>query len=151
MYHLIVTHSILRYVLLLLLIITLYLAWEGRFFKKNYSRTLRILSGATSGMSHVQLLLGFVLYMRSPVVQSYWADKTLRWSESFYFALVHLTLMSTAVVLLTIGASLAKREPDEQKQFRILFKYFAIALLIILIAIPWPFSPLAQRPMLRTF
>ncbi len=151
MYHLIITHSILRYVLLLLLVVTIYVAWEGLFFKKNYTRTHRILSGATSGMSHVQLLIGFALYMKSPVVQSFWVDKALRWSESLFFALVHLTLMSTAVVLLTIGASLAKREPDEQRRFKILFQYFALALFIILIAIPWPFSPLAQRPMLRTF
>jgi hypothetical protein len=68
-----------------------------------------------------------------------------------FFALVHFGLMSAAIVILTVGAALAKRETDERRRFRILFNYFVLALFIILVAIPWPFSPLAQRPWFRSF
>lgn len=151
MYHLIVTHSIFRYLVLIVLVLTIYLAWEGLLLNKKYGKIDRILSGATSGISHVQLILGFVLYFQSPVAQGFWADKSFRWTDNLFFGLVHFTLMSIAIVLITIGTALTKRETDDKKRFTIILQYFTIALLLILIAIPWPFSPLAQRPFIREF
>jgi uncharacterized membrane protein AbrB (regulator of aidB expression) len=151
MYHLIATHSIFRYILLLVLLVAIYLAWEGYFFNKKYTKTDRILAGATSGISHIQLILGFILYFQSSVVQDFWAHKSFQWSDKLYFGIVHFTLMSIAIVVITIGAALAKRETDDRKRFKIIFQYFTFALILILIAIPWPFSPLAQRPFIREF
>lgn len=151
MYHLIATHSVVRYLLLILLFVTIYLAWEGRFFKKKYNKTDRILAGATSGVSHVQLILGFIVYFQSPVAQGFWADKSLKWSDNLFFGIVHFTLMSLAIVVITLGAAVAKRETADEKRFKIIFYYFCIALIALLIAIPWPFSPLAQRPLFREF
>jgi hypothetical protein len=151
MYYLIATHSVFRYLLLIVLMVTIYLTWEGRFFNKKYAKMDRILAGVTSGISHVQLLLGFSLYSQSPVAQGFWAQKSFQWSDNLFFGVVHFTLMSIAIVLITIGAALAKRETDDKKRFKIIFQYFTFALVIILIAIPWPFSPLAQRPFIREF
>jgi hypothetical protein len=151
MYHLIVSHSILRYLVLLSILLVIYLAWEGLMFKKSYTRLHRIATASASGISHLQLLVGFVLYFFSPTAQSFWQTKSMRWSDGLFFALVHFGLMSAAIVILTVGAALAKREVEERRRFRILFNYFVLALLIILIAIPWPFSPLAQRPWFREF
>lgn len=149
MYHLIVSHSILRHLVLLSILLVIYLAWEGLTFKKSYTRFHRIATAGASGISHLQLLLGFVLYFFSPTAQSFWQTKSMRWSDGLFFALVHFGLMSAAIVILTVGTALAKREMEERHRFRILFNYFVLALLIILIAIPWPFSPLAQRPWFR--
>lgn len=148
MYHLIVTHSIIRYVLLALLLFTIFRAWIG-VRQGQYLKLDRVLAGATSGISHIQLILGFILYFQSPVVQGYWMEKSFRWTDSLFFAIVHFILMSTAIIIITIGASLAKREENERKRFSIIFNYFTIALFIIMIAIPWPFSPLAERPWFR--
>jgi hypothetical protein len=63
-----------------------------------------------------------------------------------FFALIHLALMLTAIVVMTIGASLAKRQDIDCQKFRPTALYFGIAFLLILMAIPWPFSPLAARP-----
>lgn len=151
MYHLIVFHSILRYLVLLSILLVIYLAWEGFTFKKSNTRLHRIATASASGISHLQLLVGFVLYFFSPTAQSFWQTKSMRWSDGLFFALVHFGLMSSAIVILTVGVALAKREAEEHRRFRILFNYFVLALLIILIAIPWPFSPLAQRPWFREF
>lgn len=151
MYHLIVFHSILRYLVLLSILLVIYLAWKGFTFKKSYTRLHRIATASASGISHLQLLVGFVLYFFSPTAQSFWQTKSMRWSDGLFFALVHFGLMSSAIVILTVGVALAKREAEEHRRFRILFNYFVLALLIILIAIPWPFSPLAQRPWFREF
>ena len=151
MYHLIVTHSILRYLVLLSILLVIYLALEALVFKKPYTRLHRVVTSSASGISHLQLMVGFVLYFFSPTAQSFWQNKSLRWSDGLFFALVHFGLMSAAIVILTVGAALAKREADERRKFRILFNYFVLALFIILVAIPWPFSPLAQRPWFRSF
>jgi uncharacterized membrane protein AbrB (regulator of aidB expression) len=151
MYHLIATHSVFRYLLLLVLLVTIYLAWEGQFFNKKYTKIDRVLAGATSGISHIQLILGFILYFQSPVAQGFWANKSFQWSDNLFFGIVHFTLMSIAIVLITIGAALAKRETDDKKRYKIILQYFIFALILISIAIPWPFSPLAQRPFIRAF
>ena len=153
MYHLIATHSVFRYLLLIVLLLTIYLAWEGYFFHKRYAKRDRILAGATSGISHIQLLLGFSLYIQSPVAQGFWAHKSFQWTDNLFFGIVHFTLMSIAIVIITIGAALsnAKGKQMIKKRFKIIFQYFTFALVLILVAIPWPFSPLAQRPFIREF
>jgi hypothetical protein len=151
MYHLLLVHSILRWLVLGSILLVIFLAWEGKVFKKPYTRAHRTSAAVASGLSHVQLLLGFGLYMISPNVKAYWEFKPSQWSEQTFFALVHFGLMTLAIIIITIGAALSKREADEQKRFRILFNSFVLALVIIFVAIPWPFSPLAQRPVFRAF
>jgi drug/metabolite transporter (DMT)-like permease len=65
--------------------------------------------------------------------------------------LYHFILMLTSVMVVTIGSALAKRKPAGREKFKIMLIWFAIALFIILIAIPWPFSTFANRPYLRPF
>ena len=100
-------------------------------------------------LAHIQLLLGFWMYIESPVVKGFWAERSFRWSDPLFFSLIHFELMVTAIVLITIGSALVKRDMEDRKKFSVVFRYYGLALLIILLAIPWPFSPLAQRPWLR--
>jgi predicted cation transporter len=151
MHHLILTHSFLRYLVLLSILLVIYLAWEALVFKKPYTRLHRIATASASGISQLQLLVGFALYFFGPTAQSFWQNKSMRWGDGLFFALVHFGLMSAAIAIISIGEALAKREVDERRKFRILFNYFVLALFIILVAIPWPFSPLAQRPWFRSF
>jgi len=59
--------------------------------------------------------------------------------------------MTIAIVLLTIGSSVAKRQQTDRTKFRAMTIWFVLALLVIFAAIPWPFSPLANRPYFRLF
>jgi hypothetical protein len=72
-------------------------------------------------------------------------------SEQTFFRFVHISLMLTSVVLITIGSAKAKRIETSRLKYKTMLIWFSIALLIILVAIPWPFSPLANRPYFRTF
>jgi hypothetical protein len=127
------------------------MAWKGLVFKHMHTRLHRVAAATASGISHLQLLLGFWLYFHSPVINGYYQYKPRGWNDGVFFAIVHFGLMSTAIVLLTIGAALAKRETDDRKRVKILFRYFLSALILIFVAIPWPFSPLATRPWIREF
>src|SRR3712207_6928027 len=57
----------------------------------------------------------------------------------------------TAIVLITIGSASAKRQSADQQKFKTMLIWFSVGLVVILVAIPWPFSPLAARPYLRLF
>jgi len=149
MYYMILIHSVMRWLILIALIWAVFTGWEGRAFKRAFRLSDRIAVSAVSVLSQIQLLLGFWLYMDSPVVKGFWADRSFHWNDSLFFALVHIGLMTTAIVLITIGSALAKKATEDRRKFNTVFTYYGIALLIVLLAIPWPFSPLAQRPFLR--
>jgi hypothetical protein len=138
-----------RWLILIVLLWAVFTGWEGRTFKRPFRVSDRIAASAASVLSQIQLLLGFWLYMESPVVKGFWDERSFQWNDSLFFALVHIGLMTTAIVLITIGSALAKKAPEDRQKFNMVFTYYGIALLIILLAIPWPFSPLAQRPLLR--
>ena len=88
-------------------------------------------------LMHSQLVLGLILYFISPKVV-FDADSM---KDSFFrfFLVEHIALMVIAVVLITIGYVKSGRAKDDRKKLKILVVYYSIALLIILLAIPWPF------------
>jgi hypothetical protein len=56
-----------------------------------------------------------------------------------FFAVEHITAMIIAIVLVHIGRSYSKKDvPDTVKHKRTVL-FFGLALLIILISVPWPF------------
>jgi hypothetical protein len=71
--------------------------------------------------------------------------------EIRFFGMEHITMMTIAVTIITIGASKAKRKSTDLDKFRTQAIWFTIGLLVILSSIPWAFSPLVHRPWLRGF
>ena len=63
----------------------------------------------------------------------------------------HISMMLFAVVLITVGSAKAKRQIKDAEKFGTMLTWFSLALLVIFIAIPWPFSPLTSRPLARGF
>lgn len=89
---------------------------------------------------HLQLVLGLVLYFISPKVvfdATSMKDSLLR-----FFLVEHIGLMIIAVILITIGYVKSDRAVDELKKQKQVLVYFSIALLLILVSIPWPFREL---------
>jgi len=111
----------------------------------------------TATIAHIQLMLGCVLYFTSPLIKLYYSPdraaitRTAATWELSFFGIIHISLMLAAIVVITIGSALAKRRETSRAKFRTMLVWFSIALARILLAIPWPFSPLASRPLFRTF
>ena len=150
---LLAAHNALRWLVLGSLLIALGTSYSGWFLARPYRSLDQMLRIIATSIAHTQLLVGFYLYTQSPIVSYYWkfSPDTSQSSEFRFFSLIHMGLMVTAVVVMTIGSSKAKRQPTAQQTFRTTAIYFTITLLLILIAIPWPFSPLATRPWIRSF
>ena len=82
----------------------------------------------------IKLLVGLVLFFMSPKVQ--FGASTMSSSVLRFFTVEHSLLMVIAVILITMGYSRAKRST---KPFNVAFNLYLIALVLILIGIPWPF------------
>jgi hypothetical protein len=148
-------HSLLRWLLLIFLLYAILRAYYGYYSKSNFGTTDNAIRHWTATIGHVQLIVGMLLYLRSPVVtafrQQYSTAASAGYPEAGFFGWIHISLMVLAIVVLTIGSAMAKRRPDSRSQYRTMLYWFGAALLIILLAIPWPFAPWAHRPYFRPF
>ena len=72
-------------------------------------------------------------------------------SEIRFFGMEHSLMIIIAIVIITIGSAKAKRKLTDKEKYKTMAIWFTVALLIILISIPWAFSPLASRPYFRSF
>lgn len=144
-------HNSLRWIVLASLILAIYRAYQGYYHKTLFSKTDNLIRHWTATILHVQLMLGMILYFQSPIVTYFWKNtkEAIKQVDLSFFGIIHIFLMLTAVVLITIGSSLAKRKETDRQKFKTMLIWYSIGLLIILIAIPWPFSPLASRPYFR--
>ena len=150
---LLVIHNAVRWLVLGSLLAALVSSYSGWLRPRAYRPVDQTVRTVATSVLHTQLLIGFYLYFISPIINYYWRSSpdSSQAPEFRFFGLIHISLMFTAVIVMTIGSSLAKRQTDAQQKFRTTAIYFTIGLVLILIAVPWPFSPLAARPWSRSF
>jgi hypothetical protein len=135
-----VIHSFLRWAVLLLLLATIIKSLNGLITKRNFSNSDNKISLFMMISAHTQLLVGIILYFVSPYVQfGNMNDKEIR-----FFTMEHSTMMIIDIIFMTLARILSKKAPMDTGKFRKLFIFSLIALLIIFMAIPWPFSPISR-------
>jgi len=134
MTHLILTHSILRWIILPLLLLSIIFAYKN---KNSSSLNNKIIYLLTLIFTHTQMLLGFILYYKSDLVQ--FKSETMSNKIFRFFTVEHSLGMIIAIILITIGYSKFKKEKNHNK----IFVYYLIATILILVSIPWVFRNLA--------
>lgn len=146
-------HSIIRWLLVIGLLYCIVRSIIGLASKSPYDKLDNFFRGFTSGVSHIQLIIGLVLYFKSPIT-TYFRSNTaaaLGYVDIAFFGVFHISFMIISVLLLTIGASKVKRVKTDSEKHKQILWWFGIATILIFLAIPWPFNPYAPRPYLRTF
>ena len=123
-----------------------YRGWLGRRPFTPLDDTTR---HSVATVAHGQLVLGYGLYFTSPLVRAFHLRDATHDPGALFFGFQHVALMTLAIVVLTLGSALAKRRATDPAKFRTMALWFTGALLLILAAIPWPFSPFAHRPYFR--
>ena len=151
--YLIFFHSIVRWLVLGSLLFAIFRSYRGYSSNAVFTRTDNSIRHWTATIAHIQLTIGSVLYFTSPMIKFFLSNfkEQLHNLDLSFFGVIHILLMTVAVVLITIGSAKAKGQSIDQEKFRTMLVCFSIALVIIFIAIPWPFSPLAGRPFIRIF
>ena len=144
-------HNFMRWLVLASLVYALYRAYKGYLSRSTFSKTDNIVRHWTATIAHIQLLIGMVLYFRSPVIKYFISNfkEAVNNFDMAFFGLIHSSLMLIAIVLITIGSAISKRKQTDTEKFKTMLVWFSVAFIIIFVAIPWPFSPLASRPYFR--
>lgn len=146
-------HSLFRWLVLGSLLYAIYRSYRGYFNDTPFTKTDDRVRHWTATITHVQLLLGIGLYTQSDTVKALFRGPSGggHITEPVFFGMIHISLMLTAIIVVTIGSAKAKRLLFAHEKFKVMLLSFSIALILIFLAIPWPFSPLAHRPYLRSF
>jgi hypothetical protein len=99
----------------------------------------------------VQLLLGLALYLGlSPVTQIAFQDVGAAMGNSVlrFWVVEHIVGMLLAVVLAHVGRVRLRRTADAARRHRTAAIFFGLALVAMIVTIPWPGMP-AARPLFR--
>lgn len=144
-------HSLFRWLVLVSLLYATVRGYQGYASGSAFTKRDDSVRHWTATIAHIQLLLGFTLYFQSPVVKAFFANvgESIRQLDAAFFGVVHVGIMFVSIVVITIGSALAKRKSTDREKFKTMGIWFSVALLLIFLAIPWPFSPLANRPYFR--
>jgi hypothetical protein len=135
-------HSVLRW---LVLIVGLAAAGKGLFGwtgKQPWAKLDDQLGLIFMIVMDVQLLVGLILYVFfSPLTQAGFQNFSAAMSDPVlrFFLVEHLPVMLIAVVLSHVGRALARRAATDDKKHRQAAIFFTLALVAVLISIPWPF------------
>lgn len=148
---LLMIHSWVRWLVLISLVAAVAFSFKGWLGKKIYSGFDEKWRIITVSIAHTQLILGACLYFISPIVDYFLNNfsEAIGERQVRFFGMEHAFMMTCAVVILTIGSSLAKRKTTDHEKFKTQAIWFGIGLLFILSSIPWEFSPLISRPSFR--
>jgi len=146
-------HSIVRWLVLISVFIAIYKGFRGWRKNLDFTNSDNSARHIAATFSHLQLTIGYLLYFNSPFIAYFRSNfsEAVKQFDLMFFGIIHITLMSISIVIITIGSSLAKRQETDLAKFRTMTIFYLIALILIFIAIPWPFSPLSARPYVRTF
>ena len=133
-------HSWSAYIVLLVLIAAVINALIGYVKKKKYFEVKDLrLSLFALIFSHIQLLLGLLVYVVTPRLQMWGegAKVVMKDSLSRLLLLEHPLMNIIAIVLITIGWVKLKKQTDVRQMFAKIALFYGIALVILLSRIPW--------------
>ncbi|MEP0214403.1 MAG: hypothetical protein ABJD66_14375 [Cellulophaga sp.] len=133
-------HSYFAFLVLAILILAVVNAVSGLLAKRdfNLSKDLRVSLFALI-LSHIQLLIGVILFFVSP--NGFGAIKTNGMgglsSAARLLAVEHPFINIIAIVLITIGWSKHKKVMESAKKFKLIAIFYGLGLLCLLSRIPW--------------
>lgn len=130
-----------RWVVLALLVVTIFKAWSAKRNASGFSAGQAKLGLFSMISLHIQLLLGLALYFMKGWASMLGTPGVMSSTVMRFFAVEHLVGMLIAIVFGTLGHSLVKRASSDELKNRRQFRYFLIALVIIIASIPWPIRP----------
>jgi uncharacterized membrane protein SirB2 len=123
-------HSGFRYIVLLLLLLSIIRSWADWLGNKPYSEGNRKLNLFAMISVHTQLLFGLVLYFLSPFVQ--FNSDTMKVHDTRYWTVEHLTGMIIAIILITIGHSKSKKAASPVAKHKSIAIFYTLGLVIII-------------------
>ena len=151
-------HNLLRWVVLIAGLVTVIRAISG--LSKSRSETANPpergldRAGLIYTVSFdLQVLVGLILFFAvSPITTRALSDFAAAMGNTLmrYFTVEHSLMMLVALALAHVGRALSRRAVDDRAKFRRAAIWYTLSLVLMLVAIPWPFLE-PGRPLFRLF
>jgi uncharacterized membrane protein len=129
-----------RWLVLTALVLALLFAFIGWAGKKEWTKRDKITGLVLTIFMDIQFLVGLILYaFVSPFTKAAFADfgAAMKNADLRFYAVEHILLMLIALVFVHIGKSKSKKLPEPWKKHRAAAVWFGLALVLILVGIPW--------------
>lgn len=134
------THNLFRWLVLVALVLAIVFAFIGWAGKKEWTKRDKITGLFLTIFMDIQFLVGIILYaFVSPFTKAAFADfgAAMKNSELRFYAVEHILLMLIALVFVHIGKAKTKKGTLSWKKHRTAAIWFGLALLLVLLGIPW--------------
>ena len=142
MYDIIKTlHSYWAYFILAILIIAVINSVIGLIGKKNYSAKDFRIGLFSLIVSHIQLVLGLILYFLSPYFEMWSHGGVMGDAAKRLYLVEHPAINILAVILITIGFSKHKKKELSTSKFKTIMIFYLIGLILLVSRIPWDVWP----------
>lgn len=136
-------HSGLRYLLLIALVTAVVTAFRNVGKGNAYAGVAKRFGLITMILTDIQLLIGLVLWYVNIDTRTNFKINQLKDamadSTSRYFIVEHFIMMILAVLCIHLGYRMAKKSITGVAANKAQFRWYLIALILMLVAIPWPF------------
>ncbi len=131
-------------------IMAVYRGYAGSSNRLPFTKADNAMGASFVGFMLLQLIIGLGLYfglspygLKAMKVAGAMKDPTIR-----FFGMEHIAVMVVAVVIAQIGRTLSKKRLSDVQKHKTAFIYYGIALLLVLLMIPWGiWNP--ARPLFR--
>ncbi|MBT8274049.1 MAG: hypothetical protein KJO77_09595 [Bacteroidia bacterium] len=136
-------HSYWAYFVIFILLVAVVTAIYGLVSKKEFSdKALRIALFALI-VSHIQLLIGLILYFVSPMFDlwSSLGGEVMKNATARLFLVEHPLVNIIAVILITVGFSKHKKKTSSSSKYKTIMIFYALAFLLLMSRIPWDVWP----------
>jgi heme A synthase len=144
-------HSLLRWVVLILALITIIKSFSGMSSKKAFGPSDRKFPLFFMIAMDIQLLLGLVLYFTKPLgfenFKSIGMANVMANTSFRFVALEHPVGMLLAIIFAHIAFKFTKKSMDDTAKFKKIFLFSLLSLVVMLATIPWPFREAIARPL----
>lgn len=134
-------HSVLRWIILLLLLVALFKSFSDR--NKAFTAGHKKVGLFLMISADVMLILGLYQWFAGDLglksIQANGMSVVMKNPMLRFYAIEHLVLMLLAISSIHIGYAYSKKNISDSLKHKRALLFYGLALLMILIAVPWPF------------
>jgi hypothetical protein len=133
------THNLTRWLVLGAALVALVLAVIALAGRRPFRREHRLANLAYVISMDLQLVIGGLLYVISPLVRTAFADMggAMRNTELRFYAVEHMSVMVVAVALAHVGSILIRRAATDQAKHARALLWFGLSITAVIFSIPW--------------
>lgn len=144
-------HNLLRWVILILAVIAIVKAFAGMTSRKPFTNTDKKIGLFLMVAAHIMFMIGLFQWLAGDwginTIRKMGMGEVMKNSIYRYWAIEHITGMVIAIALITVGRGVGKKNIADRIKHQRTFWFYLVALLIILVTIPWPFREGIGRPL----